>query len=358
MQNNLLDYLKWRGDLTFMQDELNEVDSAIFSRIAYLPFSQEQNNMSLKDFSEREITNLKTQDKELLKLLGNSKRFKNVILTNYESVINKDKTEQFAAITFIVNDETVFVSFCGTIDSIIGWHENFDMFYKKEISGQISSVNYLENVINSFNGKIYVGGHSKGGNLAIYSSSSLKLDLQKRIIKIFNFDGPGFNEDFLKSNGYINMISKINTLVPQTTIVSTFFGRKEAEKVIKSFNKGIMEHNLYSWSVNANCFTEEKTRDKNSLTIEKIINEWLKETTKEEREEFTNYLFQIMDATNSTVFKDLGINSIKHVDDISKTYKSIPKNKRQEMKNILRLILSISTNNVLENIKKSLNINV
>ena len=35
---NILDYIQWRGDLSFEKDQLNHVDALIFSRISYLPF--------------------------------------------------------------------------------------------------------------------------------------------------------------------------------------------------------------------------------------------------------------------------------------------------------------------------------
>ena len=37
---NMLDYLKWRGDLSLEQDDLNEIDNLILTRFSYLPFSK------------------------------------------------------------------------------------------------------------------------------------------------------------------------------------------------------------------------------------------------------------------------------------------------------------------------------
>ena len=36
--SNILEYIKWRGDLSFKQDEINEIDIIIFARVSYLPF--------------------------------------------------------------------------------------------------------------------------------------------------------------------------------------------------------------------------------------------------------------------------------------------------------------------------------
>lgn len=347
---NMLDYLDWRGDLSFDSDSFNEIDNIILSRLAYFPL-KEDDNLTIQELSLDLKRTYKEDDANLIKRLANSNRFKDAILTNYVNVLDKEKNEQFAAVTIILNEHLMFVSFCGSNDSLISWHENFDMFYKNTISGQLTSISYLTKVLNSFKQDLIVGGHSKGGNLAIFSSSFIDFSLQKRIINIYNNDGPGFNAEIINSKGYQKIIPKIKTFVPQTTIVSTFFDRKEQEVVIHSKNKGIMQHNMYSWEVIGNKFIKD-VRDKNSYTIDNIVNEWVKETTKEERKEFTTNLFKIMDATNSDVFRELGVNSIKHVSDISKVYKEIDSNKRKEMFNILRLILAIGTTNFLNNLKE------
>jgi hypothetical protein len=349
----MLDYLRWRGDLTFKDDPFNEIDNIILSRISYFPLEEnKQITLSALNLNKK----YKEQDLELLKLLVKSKRYQNAVITNYQNILDKNINEQFAAVTIILNSNLIFVSFCGSNATLVSWHENFDMFYKKEISGQSRSIKYLENVLTKYSQNVIVGGHSKGGNLAIYASSFVPFNLQKKIITVYNNDGPGFNDDIIKENGYLKIINRVITFVPQTTIVSTFFNHKEKEIIVHSNNKGIMQHNMYSWELIANHFKYEKDRDKNSYTIEKIIKTWLKETTKEEREEFTTNLFKIMDATNSDVFNELGINTIKHVDDISKVYKGIDSNKRKEMTNILKLILSISTESFLSELRAKLKI--
>lgn len=346
---NMIDYIKWRGDLLFENNEFNDIDNIILSRLSYLPL-EDYNNHFIKDLNLK--SNIKKEDLELIKNMAESERFKNIKILNYTSVINADINEQFAAVVLQLTKDLYYISFCGSNDSLISWHENFDMFYKKQISGQITATKYLEDAIKKFNGKFIVGGHSKGGNLAIYASSFLKSKLQKQIIIIYNNDGPGFSSDFIESAGYNNILNKIKTIVPQTTIVSTFFQRKEKPLIINSINKGVKQHDMYSWSVLGNNFIEDE-KDNNSKTIEKIFNTWVEETTPEERREFVTILFEMMNATDSKVFKELGINSLKHVDDISKVYKKIDENKKKEMINILKLIFSISSSTIIGNIKKN-----
>jgi hypothetical protein len=357
----MIDYIKWRGDLSFDNDPLNEVDNIILSRVAYFPLSsyfKENKQITIEKLSlmVKDNKEFQPKDLDLLKTMTKSNRFSKLVLTNYISILNKKINEQFAAVTIIINNKILFVSFCGTIDSITGWHENFDMFYKKEISGQIASIKYLQKIINHYKQNIYVGGHSKGGNQAVFAASFIPFDLQKRIITIFNNDGPGFNEDILKEKGYLNIVPKIKTIVPETTIISTFFNRKEPITVIKSSNKGINQHHMNSWVVEGNHFISS-TRNKNSYTIEKIIKTWTIETTPEQRKEFTDILFKLMDATNADAFKEIGINTIKHVDDISKVYKEVDNDKRKEMFNILKLIFSISTSSIINELKTNLNKN-
>ena len=198
---DIMDYLNWRGDLNFKQANINEVDSIILARFSYLPFKDidlkqtdniENISIKMKDLELDKFT--WKDDKEFIIKLGKSKRYKDLIISDYEEIIDLEAQKQFAAITIWLPNRYKYISFRGTDTSLVGWKEDFNMSFMKDIPSQKESVRYLNKIAKKYRGKIIVGGHSKGGNLAIYSSMFCDDKIKKRILAIINADGPGFDK--------------------------------------------------------------------------------------------------------------------------------------------------------------------
>ena len=192
--SNILDYIKWRGDLTIQNDPFNEIDSLILSRFSYLPFDgiiEENEVVTIRELNERfqkqdknNINILWDDDINLFPLMGNSKRFGEMKATKYSNKLNIEEELQFSAITILVPDDTIFISYRGTDNTIVGWKEDFNMGFKSHVGAQIDSVKYLEEIADKYpKNNIRIGGHSKGGNLAVYSAVFATEKTKNRIIK-------------------------------------------------------------------------------------------------------------------------------------------------------------------------------
>ena len=200
---NIIDYIKWRGDLTFEQDDFNEIDALILSQISYLnfdeliPFNDFENDITLsrlcfefatsENYVQRSDTGLLINKDtiDLFYYAGNSLRFRDIKVLGYVSVINNDEEEQFSAITYNILNKFHFVAYRGTDDTIVGWKEDFNLAIKDVVPAQIDAVNYLNNVANKTKGTLMLGGHSKGGNLAIYAAAKVSSKINKRIEIIY-----------------------------------------------------------------------------------------------------------------------------------------------------------------------------
>ena len=204
--HTILDYIKWRGDLTFEERPLNHIDYLICSVISYFPFEkvvqEEDCILTVEELYQEMVKNqvrekdfLMFNDAELLKLLAKSKRYKDLKLTRFVSVTNLDKEKQFAALTVLLPNHYVYISYRGTDDSFVGWKEDFNMTYLDVVPAQLSAVQYLDELKPRLFTKILVGGHSKGGNLAIYAALHCQNKIKSRIKHVFNYDGPGFLKD-------------------------------------------------------------------------------------------------------------------------------------------------------------------
>ena len=197
---NIIDYLNWRGDLTFSQVPLNEIDSLILSRISYFPFDnlfQGEEKITIekayKRFKkEKDKTVLQIDDLELFPAVAGCARYKDLVLLDYINKIEPKEEKQFSAITICLPNNLLYVSFRGTDNTLIGWKEDFNMSFSSHVPSQKDSKVYLDDIANKYEGDIIVGGHSKGGNLAVYAATFCNDETKKRIKVIYNEDGPGF----------------------------------------------------------------------------------------------------------------------------------------------------------------------
>ena len=351
--SNIIDYLNWRGDLSFKQDEINEVDAIILSRFSYLPFkdihlekidtianiSNKMKDLNLDKFVWKE-------DKEFIIKLGKTKRFKDLLITDYKEILDIEAEKQFAAITIWLPKRYKYISFRGTDMSLVGWKEDFNMAFMKDIPSQLEAVRYLNEVGKRYRDKLIIGGHSKGGNLAVYASMFCNNRIKKKIVEIINADGPGFDESVIATENYIKILEKINTYIPQSSIIGRLLEHDEEHQIIYSTQKGIMQHDIYSWQVNAKNLIRIPKLTQNSQFVNKVVKDWLKNTTKEQRRNFINIIYDILVATEAESVNDLGIDTVKKLSQVIKTYKNIEKEDRKEIEAMIKILFQSTIDNV------------
>ena len=296
---NIFDYIEWR-DLELTKVEFNEIDNLILSRLSYFPFDgliEEGEKITIKEAYERYkklgTTGriLQKEDIDLFPILANSVRFGTMKLANYINKIDPIQEKQFSAITVYMPDNTIYVAYRGTDNTIVGWKEDFNMSFSEFVPSQKDAVEYLDNVAKKCKNKIRVGGHSKGGNLAVYAAAFCNPKIQKRIINVYNNDGPGFCDKVVNSKEYNNIIRLVHTYIPQTSIIGRLLDHEETTTILRSTQSGIMQHDLYTWQVLGGKFVEDKLTNSSEF-IDKTITKWLTEVSAEQRSQFFEKLSQ------------------------------------------------------------------
>lgn len=319
---NISDYIKWRGDVSFKYSVFNEVDALIFSQLSYLDFEDivsENFNETISFSDAAELINRKLNYNpgflvnreifELLKTAGKSVRFGTVQLCGYIATFDVKKEKQFAALTFIPeNKKEVYVVFRGTDDTLIGWKEDLNMAFMAPVPAQKESIKYLEKAAEAFKKKIITAGHSKGGNLAIYSSAFCSEKIRRRITKIYNNDGPGFDLSVLK-DGHFDIISdRIQNYIPQNSIVGMILDHVGNTTVVESSESGFMQHDPFSWHVYGKNFTTLDSTTAGSQFLDSTLKNWLQETPRDKREDFVDALYEILSDTGATTITELADN--------------------------------------------------
>ncbi len=306
---NIFDYLLWRGDLPLSSQPFHEVDGVILARLAYMPFEYiPALPLTVAEAAQcllavEDLPVLQKDDLRLLETLAKSPRFQNMVLSRYVNELDGQSQTQFSAITVRLDDRSSFLSFRGTDNTLIGWKEDFNMCFVCPVPAQTLAVNYLREAAGEESGVFYLGGHSKGGNLAVYAAAFSGLG--DRVTAIYNYDGPGFDEQVLQSPGYQAVCKKVNTYVPQSSIVGMMLGHEETYTIVHSTQSGIWQHDIYSWEVRRDHFLCLETVDQSSRFIEHTLKGWIADLDHTQREQFVDAVYTVMSQTNANTLRQL-----------------------------------------------------
>mgnify|MGYP004512306447 FL=1 len=357
---NIIEYVKWRGDLTIDQSRFNEIDSLILNRFSYFPFDdiiEENEIVTIKDLSKRFMKKdmntmhiLWDDDANLFPAMGDSTRFGEMKATMFVNKISAEQEKQFSAITILLPDDTIYVSYRGTDNTVVGWKEDLNMTFKSHVPSQIDAVKYLENVGEKYKQcNIRLGGHSKGGNLAVYAAVFANNDIQNKIIDVYNDDGPGFNDNIVNSPEYKKMISKVNTYIPQDSIFGRLLTHEENYKVVRSTQKGVMQHDIYSWQLFGNKLECLKEVTNGSKFIDKSITDWLSQIDMNTREQVIDIVFQVINTTKVETMAELKKHWFLNAKTVFSSYKQIsPENKKMIMETLSALFKIVKDNLIEE----------
>lgn len=320
---NLLDYIDWRGDLSFGESPFNEVDNLILAELSFLNFggivpqTGQGGSISLAAAAAAyfhkypgggENMGIVVPDRipELLGKAAQSRRFSGIMLSCYADLFDEERSLQFAALTVETGDGAVYVAFRGTDDTIAGWKEDFHMSFMDEVPAQREAVGYLRRAAAEHRRrKIRIGGHSKGGNLAVYSAVHCGAALQRRIIAVYNNDGPGFRTSMLQRPEHMRIADRITTIVPQSSVVGMLMEHEETFAVVRSSQKGILQHDGFSWEVMGPGFVHLPEDAPERWRNDQTMKGWISGMSDDQRRRFTEGLFEILSASNAKTLSDL-----------------------------------------------------
>ncbi len=289
------------------------------------------NQVFLKDIKAEDVLNplpnyCSEDDLKMLELLAKSPRFADMRLAGFINDIDEAQGKQFSAVTIRMDKNTHFIAFRGTDDTLVGWKENMDLAYHEEVPSHAAAIKYIEFVSKNTKKDLIVGGHSKGGNLAVYGSAFCDRRRQKRIKAVYNFDGPGFNDKVIEKENFKTIEPKVHTFVPQNSIIGILLEHKEKYKVIKSSKtSGTSEHVMFTWEVERDRLIEEKNLAFLGEAGYESLNEWINRMSFEEKEKFIEVLYGLVSDYKTTD----NLFSAKNIIPLMSAYKNLSLEKKQ-----------------------------
>lgn len=376
---NMLDYLDWRGDVPFSADPFNDVDSLVLSEAAYVDYEgivpgleEEAAADSLrmgaipvvriadvvrrfwKLHSEAEILNSGTLYKlapYVLDKLCSGARFGDMLVGGYVNTVSQEKNEQMSAITFFLSDGSAFTAFRGTDDTLIGWKEDFTFSFMKETEGQKSAVEYLNrlygrrpdagakegtaaeagDVQEKADFPIRVGGHSKGGNFAVFAAAFCDKEVRDRIVRVHTNDGPGFLEEVTEAEEYLEIMPRVNSVIPEESLFGVLLNSRYYHKTVKSSEKGIWQHDALSWQIMRNRFEEADDLSEGSILMKRAIEAWVYGMTPEERRDAVDSVFTLLEDTGMENVSEIAAEQFRSIPELLRAYKNLDASEKHKL---------------------------
>ncbi len=366
---NIFDYLIWRGDVPFSVSPFNEVDSLVLAELIYTDFSgcvpQDGTRVTIGEARSRfwekhsaeEILAQNSFSKLapfLMDHMADQARFSGTELAWYCNVVDPAADVQLAAVTFFLADGTVFVAFRGTDGSLVGWKEDFLMSYLPETEGQRRAVQYIIDHFSSCSLPLRLGGHSKGGNLAVFAAVRAPEEIRSRVLQVYDNDGPGFLAPFTQTEAYRGMTARIVCTVPENTVIGTLLTSKAYQHVVKSSASGIMQHNGLTWQVLGKSFVEAEGRSEGSLLIESTLREWLAGQDESNRRLFVGTLFDLLESTGADTLSQIRQDKLRALSNMKKMLDTMEKERREAVWNALLELIRTGSENMIQDARRSL----
>ena len=322
---NIMDYIEWRGDLPFTQSEFNDVDNLILACFSYVNLdgiqeAASQNGIELKALTEK-FLQLHTEkelkeDKSFIRFapfmmleMAKTERFGQCVIRNYVNEIVAEEAQQFSAVEICLSDGTSYISFRGTDDTIVGWKEDFNLS-TGVVPAQERAVEYLRRIAGSLQEMVRVGGHSKGGNLAVYGAVMCK-EIHPWILQVYSNDGPGFSREFLELPETEALLPKVTRIIPEYSIIGTLLEHSKEPVLVASSNKGLLQHDGFSWEVSGNHFASKEQLSSRAETFVSILHKCIDGMDVEQKKVLIEDLFSTIEASGSENLSEIQAGGLK-----------------------------------------------
>lgn len=341
--------MDWRGDIPMTAAPFNEVDNIILAMSTFVDFTDivpadpagsvsvsfyaaikkfNQANEQKKDYIG---AILPTSILDIARRAAECPRFADMRVVGFVNEVDERAQMQFSAMTYLLPDGSVYIGFRGTDDTIVGWKEDVMLGFKTPIPAHNRAVEYLERIAAEWSGGLRLGGHSKGGNIAMWAAAFSSARVRDRIIRVYNNDGPGFLPDVIESEGYRDVADRIITFIPQSSVVGVMLEQSPHYQIIKSTQTGILQHDPMSWSVMGAKFVYLDKRSRFGHQSDEALKKLVYSMSDEERAKFADTIFGIIDSTGARTLTDLSQAKLKNFNVIMKSLRELDKPSRDIM---------------------------
>lgn len=356
MAGTIIEYIKEYGDYTFFEKPMNDVDSLALCQFCYLKFdgmvplvTENRKSVTMQELMAHEDyeklyadERFEKNNRALFEAMIHSRRFKTLKMNCYINIVETEWETQFSAITFFLEDGTMYIAYRGTDETIVGWKEDFNMAFQSPVPGQAYAVKYLNMVTGKLHNRFYLGGHSKGGNLAVYAALNCSEQVRERIVKIYSMDGPGFRREVMEGCQYEQIADKIVKILPHSSLIGMLFETSPHVKVVESKTFGLLQHDPYTWLIKEDDFICVKGLYKSRQYSNETLNQWLESLDEKQRRIFVDTLYQVVSASKAENLIELSADWKKSMNGMISALKEVDDETRQALRTIIKALFDIT----------------
>lgn len=358
MKGTIIDYLKEYADVSLADEPMNDVDSLALCQFSYLKFdglvpsvTENARAVSLQQLYEHPDyeklygdERYEKENRALFEAMRRCVRFRNMKLNCYINIIENqaDFETQFSAVTFLLEDGTMYVAYRGTDETIVGWKEDFNMAFLSPVPGQEFAIKYLNMVTERLPRDFYIGGHSKGGNLAVYAAMNCDPSVQERIIKIYSMDGPGFRPEVLERCDFSRIEDRTCKILPHSSLVGMLFEKDIRYQVVESRTFGLAQHNPFTWLVRDGHFETVSDIYETRRFMDDTLNEWILSLDEKSLRTFVDTLFQVLSASESDNLIDFTANLKRSLTGVLGAMKDLDEDTQKALRQTVKSLFEIA----------------
>lgn len=366
--DTLFDYIDKFGNENFYDKPYNAVDALVFSQLAYIELEkcfQIDSRLLIRDVwrkitenvTDAEFKSFSSLMQKAMLLLNHAAmttRYQNVLVFGYKNIVSVKDEKQFSATCFKTKTGECVLAFRGTDETLAGLKESAMLSFTFPVFSQTAAADYLKFFLDEHFEKVHLTGHSKGGNLAVYSAVQ-NAKKAERILDIFNFDGPGFQKNFVSSEDYNRINDKITTILPEGSMVGQLFCHDEKIRIVESDKSGLSQHHAFNWHIENSDFQYTNEPQYISSLFEKTVNDVFENVSQDKIEEIFETLFSILDATGAKTLDDLKHLRPDKIKAIWKAIEAADKNDNGYLKEVFTLLIRYGFLNALPDVRAELN---
>jgi hypothetical protein len=283
--------------------------------------------------------------------MAESARFSETRMHHAIALTDPEIEMQFSAMCLDLPDGTTCVAFRGTDNTIVGWREDFNMAYQTRVPAQEAATLYLTRAAGLSDRPLRIVGHSKGGNLAVYASACVSKKIQKRIESIWSYDGPGMNREMSQTEGFGRIRERIHSYVPQTSIIGMLMDYYEPYTVVHSTASGISQHDPMTWQIYGPQFVTRPDVDQTAKVTRDTLHNWLQNSTPEQRADFVDVLFRLVDTTKATRMSDLTGEKFRSLLTMVGNRKEVNPEARRVFNRLMAQAVTLGFGNVIDRVR-------
>ena len=300
---NIVDYVCGAEGAALRLNGMNDADALALALLAGMDWGDRADGRTLRDAARDMPATDWPELGRLARAMADSERFGGLGLYAFERADMLEPALQFAAVT-IWDGHDAYLAYRGTDGSLAGWFEDIQLAYAEPVPAQTRAHGYMMNAARRFPGGLYLGGHSKGGALALYAGVSAGL-AQPRVRRVYSFDGPGMSRAAFESQEYADLRGRLLNVVPVRSVVGMLLWQDGETRVVRSDERGVRQHDPFSWLTDARGLEYAAELSLASRRLREVARALLEALPREDLERLGQALYELVLSTGARTLAEL-----------------------------------------------------